>query len=253
MNLKQFLKPGLKKLLLFILLIFVSYFAILLLQENPRFYEILAGSFIIPLIIIFPAGKNLVLFFSVLYLYLLSCLIVSTLDTLCAWIRINKFRIGVNTAKVQTLLEYLNNSTGNIRAYINLDKIKEFFKPNRWKLLITIILSIPLIIFILIYPTITESYYTMCLIFLVLVTSFPSYWVLEYLSWNDMGNIKYSMVPIISYYSWSCIYFSIYKIATKKERTKIEITILFLFFLILSIIFYKSFELVSFIFEPIIW
>ena len=272
MDFKQFLKLGWKKLLVALLLLFASYFIILSLQEHVHscigdsicstlLYVVVAKSFILPVLTIFPSGGSLVLFFSILYLYLLSCLIVSTLDVLYACIRINKVRTGVKTARVQMisknlnnmvdniiahvktarvemLSKYLNNMVDNIIAHITLDNIKEFFSPNRWKVLITIVLSVSSFCILYLLSTQFLSNYaflnTLGILAIALVIPCIVIFSILFGILNDL--LLLILASLTSHYIWSCVFFSIYKIVAKRKTKREKIMILFGFFLVLFLV-----------------
>ena len=117
-----------------------------------------------------------------------------------------------------------------------IDKIKEFLKPNRWKILITIILSIPFI-FYLALANITEPYIKFLGV-LSLITAFPSTLVMDMLYNSNPPIIISSLTTLINHYIWACIYFSVYKILTRKSMNKKDIIVILIFFLILFILFY---------------
>ncbi len=131
--------------------------------------------------------------------------------------------------------KYLNNGLDNLIMHTYLDNIKEFLKPNRWKILITIILSIPFIVLLAI-PNITGQYFEV-LIFLFCITTYPTTLLLDMLHYGMHQIISISSL-IINYYIWACIYFSFYKILTKESMSKKDFVFVLLFFLILIVSFY---------------
>ena len=116
-----------------------------------------------------------------------------------------------------------------------LDNIKEFLKPNRWKILISIMLSIPCIVLLAI-PNISGQYFEI-VILLFCITAQPIN-LLLYLLYYEMHPIISISSVIINYYLWACIYFSFYKGLTKESISKKDFVFVLLFFLILIVSFF---------------